>query len=92
MNVSFPAREQNGIKSETRTIETILEQMRKTIFSNVLAALNVRNMTRENQDCSRRSSDAPKCCAYVEKLIAVTIGLNKQSLEDCGDGPRPKSG
>ena len=35
--------------------------------------LNIRNMTRENQDCSRRSSDAPKCYACVVKPIAVTI-------------------
>ena len=42
-------------------------------FRAVLAVLNIRNMTRENQDCSRRSSDAPKCYACVVKPIAVTI-------------------
>ena len=31
------------------------------------------NMTRENQDCLRKSSDAPKCCACVVEFIAVTI-------------------
>ena len=31
------------------------------------------NMTRENQDCLRKSSDAPKCCACVVKFIDVTI-------------------
>ena len=45
----------------------------KNNFFPVLAVLNIRNMTRENQDCSRRSSDAPKCYAYVVKPIAVTI-------------------
>ena len=39
----------------------------------VLAVLNIRNMTRENQDCSRRSSNAPKCYGCVVKPIAVTI-------------------
>ena len=32
----------------------------KNNFSHVLAALNISSMTRENQDCSRRSSDALK--------------------------------
>ena len=41
-------------------------------FSPVFAALNIRNITRENQDCSR-SSNAPIFCASVVKLIAVTI-------------------
>ena len=45
----------------------------KTTFSPVLAVLNIRNMTRENQDCSKRSSDAPKCYACVVKPFAVTI-------------------
>ena len=45
---------------------------KNTLFP-VLAVLNIRNMTRENQDCSRRSSDAPKCYACVVKPIAVTI-------------------
>ena len=30
-------------------------------------------MTRENQDCLRRSSDAQECYACVVKPIAVTI-------------------
>ena len=34
---------------------------KKTVFFLVLTVPNIRNMTRENQDCSRRSSDAPKC-------------------------------
>ena len=46
---------------------------KKTTFFPVLAVLNIINMTRENQDCSRRSSDAPKCYACVVKPIAVTI-------------------
>ena len=70
--------------------------MRKTTFSPVLVALNIRNKTRENQDGSRRSSDAPKCYACVVKRIAVMIEkskhkfnskalLNKRALEDSGD-------
>ena len=46
---------------------------KKTIFFPVLAVLNIIKMTRENQDCSRRSSDAPNCYACVVKPIAVTI-------------------
>ena len=42
-------------------------------FSPVLAALNIRNLTRKNQDCSMRSSDAPKCCLSVVKRIAAAI-------------------
>ena len=38
-------------------------------------------MTRENQDCSRRSSNAPK---FRSK------GLYKRALEDSGDGPMAK--
>ena len=49
----------------------------KKTSSTVLAALNIRNMTRENQYCSRRSSDAPTCYACVVKPIAVTIVKNK---------------
>ena len=45
----------------------------KTTFFPVLAVLNIRNMTIENPDCSRRSSDAPKCYACVVKTIAVTV-------------------
>ena len=73
MIVSFPASEQNGLKGEARTVETISEQMQKTTFFPVLAVLNIRNKTRKNQDCSRMSSDAPKCYACVVKPIAVTI-------------------
>ena len=73
MHVSFPASELNGLKTEAGTTETISEQMRKTTFPPVIAALNVKNMTRENQDRSRRSSNAPICCASVVKFIAVTI-------------------
>ena len=54
-------------------METISEQRLETTISPVLIALNIRNMTRENQDCSRRSSDAPKCYASVVKLVAVMI-------------------
>ena len=49
MNVSFPASDQNGLKSKARIVETTSTQMRKTTFLPVLAALNIRNMTRENQ-------------------------------------------
>ena len=45
----------------------------ENIFFPVLAALNIRNISRQNQDCSNRSSDVTKCCVYVVKLIAVTI-------------------
>ena len=51
-------------------------------------------MTRVNQDCSRRSSNAPKCYACVIKLSSVMIvkvkcvskGLNQRALEDSEDG------
>ena len=46
---------------------------KKTTFLPVFAVLNIRNMTRENQDCSRRISDAPKCYACLVKPIAATI-------------------
>ena len=41
----------------------------KNNFFPVLVAPNIRNMTRENQDCSRRSSDAPNFYACVVKLL-----------------------
>ena len=60
--------------NEARTVETTSEQMqKKNNFFSVLAVLNIRHMTRENQDYSRRSSDAPKSYACVVKPIAVTI-------------------
>ena len=37
----------------------------KNNFFPVFAVLNIRNKTRENQDCSRRNSDAMKCYACV---------------------------
>ena len=46
---------------------------KKNNFFPVLTVLNIRNMTRENQDCSRRSSDAPKFNACVVKPNVVTI-------------------
>ena len=49
----------------------------KSFFSTVLAALNIRNMTRENQYCSRRRSDDPTCYACVVKPIALMIVKNK---------------
>ena len=69
----FPASELNGLKGEARTVETISEQMRITSFPAVLATLNIRNLTRENQDCSRKLSNAPIYCVSVVKLNAVTI-------------------
>ena len=69
MMVSFPASEQNGEKSKTRTLKTILEQIQKQLFFLVFAALNMKNVTRENQDCS----DAPKGCACVVKFISVAM-------------------
>ena len=41
-------------------------------LSPLLAVLSIRKMTKKDQDYSSRSSDAPKNCAFVEKLIAVT--------------------
>ena len=73
MNVTFSASEQNGLKSKARTVETISEQMQKKNFSPILAALYIRNMTRENQDCSKRCSDAPKCYTCVVNSNAVTV-------------------
>ena len=73
MNVYFPANEQNGKKNETRNVETILEQMQKNNFSHILATLNIRNMTREYQDCSRRRSCAPKCYGCEVNFFAVAI-------------------
>ena len=45
----------------------------KNNFSPILAALNLRNMTRENHNYSRRSSELSKCHACVVKPIAVTL-------------------
>ena len=77
MNVSSSASQQNGLKCKARTVATISEQMEKITSSTVLAALNNRSMTRENQYCSKRSSDAPTCYACVVKPIAVMIVKNK---------------
>ena len=46
---------------------------KKKHFSPILDALYIRNMTRENQDCSKRSSDAPKCYTCVVNSNAVTV-------------------
>ena len=73
MPFSFPTSELNGLKSEAGTVERTSEQMRIITFSPVLATLIIRNMTRENQGCSRRVSNAPIYCASVVKLLAVTI-------------------
>ena len=43
----------------------------KNNFFPVLTVLNIRNMTRENQDFSRRISDAPKCYACVVNLMLL---------------------
>ena len=59
-------------ENEAKIVETTSEQMRKTFFP-VLAAVKISNISRENQDCSRRSSDAPKCCAFLVKHFAVTM-------------------
>ena len=57
-------------------------------------------MIRESLDCLKKNSGVPKCCACVAKPIVATIeskkyrfsskGLNKRTLEDCGDGPMSK--
>ena len=41
----------------------------KNNFFPIVAVLNIRKTKRENQDCSRRSSDALKCLACVVKPI-----------------------
>ena len=66
----LPASEHIGVKREARTVETLLEQIRKQLFP-VLAALNAKNMIRVNQDCSKRFYDAPKSCACAVKLLLL---------------------
>ena len=88
------------MKNEARTVETTSEQMRKKNFFPVLAALNIRNMTRENQDCSRVFRCSKKLCLCSKTYCCYDIksqkytfcrkGLNKRTLEDSGDGPMAK--
>ena len=80
MYVSFPASEQNGKKRKTTVVETILEQMRKTTFSQVLVSTYLCL-------CSKI------CCCYdseSQKYKFSNKGLNKRALEDSGDDPMAK--
>ena len=45
----------------------------KQFFLPVLADVNIESLKRENHYYSGRSSDAQKCCAFVEKFFAVKI-------------------
>ena len=66
----LPSKRAEWIERRSKDCRDDFRADAKNNFFPVLAALN---MTRENQDCSRRSSDAPKCNACVVKPIAVTI-------------------
>ena len=94
-----PSKRAERTEKQSKDCREDLRADAKNNFFPVLAALNIRNMTRENQGCSRRRrSDVPKCCASVVKLFCCnnsksqtykfsSKGLNKCALEDSGDGP-----
>ena len=69
----FPSKRAEWTEKRSKDCRDDFRADAKNKLSPVLVALNIRNMTRENQDCSRRSSDAPKCYACVVKPIAVMI-------------------
>ena len=69
----FPSKRAEWTERRSKDCRDNFSADAKNNFFPVLAVLNIRNMTRENQDFSRRSSDAPKCYACVVKPIAVTI-------------------
>ena len=82
----LPASEQIGLKSEARTVETISEQMRKTTFSPLLAALNIRNkrepgLFEEEYSCTEMLCLCIKtyCCYDIEcqKHKSSSKALNK---------------
>ena len=65
------------------------------------AAQNIKNMINENLVFSKRSSVVRKSCVCAVKPNVVMTpipkeykfsskGLNKRTLEDCGDGPMAK--
>ena len=65
----------------------------KLLFHLLLAALNIKKMTRENQNCSRRSSDVCLCsktfCCNDSKRQKYRFSSEwfiKRALEDSGDG------
>ena len=78
MNVSFPANEQNGMKSEARVFETIWSRYEKHFLSRTCCSKYNKHDNRE-QDCSRRSSESMKGCLFLAKLIDVTI-LKMESI------------
>ena len=94
MIVSFPASKRIGMKSKRRTVEAILEQVRKIPFSLVLAVLNIRNMKREKQDCSKFYVSSVKRFVVTtfssQKNEFSSKGLNKRTLEDSGDSSLAK--
>ena len=69
----FPSKRAEWTEKQSKDCRDDFRAVAKHNFSLVLVALNIRIMTIENQDCSRRSSDAPKCYACVVKSIAVMI-------------------
>ena len=69
----LPSKRAEWIEKRRKDCRDQFKADAKNNFCLVLAALNKRNMTRENQDCSWRSSDEPKICASVVKTFAVLI-------------------
>ena len=73
----LPSKRAEWIEKRSKDCRDDFKADAKIKFSSVLTFLNIRNMTKENQDYSRRNSDASKYCACVVKLIAVTIAKIK---------------
>ena len=69
----FPSKRAEWTEKRSKDCRDKFRADAQNNFSIVLVALNIRNMNRENQDCSRKSSIAPKCYACVIKPIAVMI-------------------
>ena len=96
MIVSFPASEQNGLKSEARTVETTSEQMQKTTFSHNCCSKHKKHDKREPglfKEEFRYTEMYCLCsktyCCYdskSQKYKFISKGLNKRALEDSGDG------
>ena len=99
MIVFKKTRRKCGSFSAVKTAMTILLRIPVVTFSHTRAVKSTRSMTRESQVFLKRSSAEMLClcsktyCCYdakSDKYKFSSKGLNKRTIEDCGDGPMTK--
>ena len=69
----LPSKRAEWIEKRSKDCRDNFRADAKNYFSPALAALNIRKTKRENQECSRGSSNVLKFCACGVKIVAVTI-------------------